>query len=103
MSIPADGISLAGLGFTNGPVRQFSLPRTAAVTTTVDQTNNVSAVIAAPAAAEIYGYLRRTLPQAGFTVTGEDAARTSLTFTGYGWTGSFTGAARVSAVLLRPQ
>ena len=101
--IPADGISLAAYGYTNGPVQQFSLPRGSVLTARVDQTNNVAAVLSAPPAVEVLGYLRRTLPAAGFTVTREDVAQKSMTFTGYGWSGSFTGDDRVAAVLLRPE
>ena len=101
--IPSDGIALAAYGYTNGPVRQFSLPRGSVVTARVDQTNNVTAVLSAPPAADVFGYLRRTLPESGFTVTREDSAQKSMTFTGHGWAGSFTGDERVSAVLLRPE
>jgi len=103
VSIPVDGVALAAYGYTNGPVRQFSLPRGAVLKARVDQTNNVTAVLSAPPAVEVFGYLRRTLPGAGFAVTKEDVAQKSLTFTGYGWAGSFTGDDRVAAVLLRPQ
>ena len=103
VSIPSDGISLAAYGYTNGPVQQFSLPRGSVITARVDQTNNVTAVLSAPPAADVFGYLQRTLPGTGFTVTREDAAHNSMTFAGYGWAGSFTGDERVSAVLLRPE
>ncbi len=103
MPIPADGIALAAYGYTNGPVEQFSVPRGSVITASVDQTNNVSAVLSAPPAADVFGYLQRTLPDTGFTVTQEDAAQNSMTFTGYGWSGSFTGDEHVSAVLLRPK
>ena len=63
----------------------------------------MTAVLSAPPAADVFGYLRRTLPETGFTVTREDSAQKSMTFTGYGWAGSFTGDERVSAVLLRPE
>jgi hypothetical protein len=43
-SIPPDGITLTALGYLNGPVQQFSLPRTAVITAKVDQPNNVAAV-----------------------------------------------------------
>ena len=36
-SIPPDGITLAELGYLNGPTHQFSLPRTAVITAKVDQ------------------------------------------------------------------
>ena len=102
--IPADGLTLAALGYRNGPVAEVSLPRTVVVTARVDQDNNVTAALSAPAAAEVADYLRRALPLAGFTVTAdnENAAQPALTFRGLGWHGSFTGDDRSSAVLLRP-
>ena len=74
--IPADGIALAAYGYTNGPVQQFSLPRGSVITARVDQTNNVTAVLSAPPAAEVFGYLQRTLPETGFTVTRRTLRRT---------------------------
>jgi len=103
VQIPADGIPLAAYGYSNGPVQQFSLPRGSVIAARVDQTNNVSAVLSAPPATDVFGYLQRTLPDTGFTVTQQDAAHNSMTFTGYGWSGSFTGDDHVSAVLLRPK
>jgi hypothetical protein len=63
----------------------------------------VAMVVSSPPPAEIAAYLRRALPAAGFTITADDAAATTMTFSGNGWIGSFTGNDRVSAVLLRPQ
>ena len=100
--IPADGRPLAAFGFSNGPVLAFSLPRTTVLQTAVDQPNNVSAVLGQPPTPEVYAYLERSLPAAGFTITGRDAGASTLTFSGRGWTGSFTGDAQASAVLLRP-
>jgi hypothetical protein len=101
-SIPSDGITLAALGYLNGPVRQFSLPRTAAIRAKVDQPNNVTAVVSSPSPAELSSYLRRALPEAGFMITADSPAANTMTFTGHGWSGSFTGDDRASAVLLRP-
>ncbi|MCE3274211.1 MAG: hypothetical protein K0R13_66 [Propionibacteriaceae bacterium] len=101
-SIPPDGITLAALGYLNGPVRQFSLPRTAALRAKVDQPNNVTAVVSSPSPAELSSYLRRALPEAGFMITADSPAANTMTFTGHGWSGSFTGDDRASAVLLRP-
>lgn len=102
-STPADGVTLAALGYLNGPIEQFSLPRTAVITAKVDQPNNVAVVLSSPSPAEVATYLRRALSAAGFTITAEDTAAKTMTFTGNGWTGNFTGDNRVSAVLLRPQ
>jgi hypothetical protein len=102
VSIPSDGVRLAAFGYRNGPVEAFSLPTAAVLQAAVDQPNNVSAVLSRPAPAEIYAYLLRTLPTAGFTISGADQAAVTMTFTGQGWQGSFTGEAGTSAVLLRP-
>ena len=101
-SIPSDGITLAALGYLNGPIHQFSLPRTAVITAKVDQPNNVVTVVSSPSPAELRSYLLRALPAAGFEITADRARANTLTFAGHGWTGSFTGDDRASAVLLRP-
>lgn len=102
VTVPADGLALREFGYTFGPLDAFSLPRDAVLVTSVDQADNVTAVLARPSAREVAAYLRRALPLAGFTVTGDDAAGSTLTFTGQGWDGSFTGDDGSSAVLLRP-
>lgn len=102
VSVPADGVTLAALGFAYGPRDAFSVPRTAVITTRVDQPNTVTLVFAAPPARDLGGYLRRALPAAGFAVTAADGQATTLTFTGQGWSGSFTGTGATSAVNLRP-
>ena len=103
VTIPADGVSLQTLGYVNGPVQQFSLPRSTVLTAAVDQANNVTAVLSRPPAADVAAYLRRTLPVTGFTIIDEDPAGLAMTFNGHGWTGSFTANETTSAVLLRPQ
>ena len=39
---------------------------------------------------------------AGFDITAENPEANTMTFAGYGWSGSFTAHDQVSAVLLRP-
>jgi hypothetical protein len=102
-SIPSDGVTLAALGYLNGPARQFSLPSTAVIRAKVDQPNNVTAVVSSPSPAEMSSYLRRALPAAGFMITADSPATNTMTFTGHGWSGSYTGDERASAVLLRPR
>jgi len=107
VSVPADGLTLAAFGFTNGPVGEFSLPRSTVLAAKVDQANNVAVVLSSPSPSEVADYLRRSLPVAGFELQ-QDRAGT-MTFDGYGWAGSFTGidnpagTGASSAVLLRPQ
>ena len=97
-------MTLAALGYKFGPTAELSLPRSSSITAVVDQANNVTAVLSAPPAAELAGYLRRNLPQAGFMITRDNGqtSQPAITFTGHGWSGSFTGDERASAVLLRP-
>ena len=78
-SIPPDGITLAALGYLNGPVQQFSLPRTAVITAKVDQPNNVAAVVSSPSPAEMRSYLLRALPAAGFEITADRPASNTMT------------------------
>jgi hypothetical protein len=107
VSVPADGVTLAAFGFTNGPVREFSLPRSTVLAAKVDQANNVAVVLSSPSPSEVADYLRRSLPVAGFQLRHDESG--TMTFDGYGWAGSFTGTdnpggtGASSAVLLRPQ
>lgn len=100
--VPAEGITLRELGFQNGPVDAFFVPRTVVITDRVDQPNAVTVVVSAPGPAELARYYRMTLPRASFTVTADDAATNTLTFTGHGWSGVLTGADGTTAVSLRP-
>jgi hypothetical protein len=107
VSVPADGRTLAAFGFSNGPVREFSLPRSAVLAATVDQADSVAVVLSFPSPAQVADYLRRSLPAAGFELRRDQSG--TMTFDGYGWAGSFTGTDNPadtrasSAVLLRPQ
>ena len=101
-SPPPAGRTLRSLGYLNGPVEQFTVPEAAVVSAKVDQENNVTVVLSEPSAAEVADYLRASLPAAGFTITKDDPAALAMTFTGFGWAGSFTGSANAAAVLLRP-
>ena len=102
VSKPADGVSLAALDFENGPVDRVFVPVGAQLSARVDQPNNVTVVLVAPPAADLLSFYRRTAVGNGFTVTADDPATSTLTFSGFGWTGTFTGDSRASALLLRP-
>lgn len=100
--VPSDGVVLRDFGYQFGPLDAFSLPRTSVVIAAVDQADNVTLVLSAPSAAEVTDYLRQALPAAGFTVTADHPGRTTLTFTGHGWSGSVTGDSLSTGILLRP-
>ncbi|SDU80996.1 hypothetical protein SAMN04488544_0301 [Microlunatus sagamiharensis] len=102
VQVPSDGVSLAGLGFTYGPVDRVFAPFGAQVASRVDQPDNVTLVMTAPSAADLLAFYRRTAVANGFAVIADDPATTTLTFSGFGWTGTFTGDERASALLLRP-
>lgn len=102
VAVPQDGVTLATLGFRNGPVDAFSLPRDVSLSTRVDEASGVTVVLGYPSASAVVAYLRRVLPGSGFVITGDSRTGAALTFTGYGWSGSFTGTGDVSAVSLRP-
>ena len=102
VSVPSDGVTLEELGFQNGPA-VFSVPRSSVLTTTVDQDRTVTLVIGEPSPEAMAQYLRIALPVTGFTIDQDETADDSstLTFSGFGWSGVFTGAAQTSAVTLR--
>ena len=102
VEVPSDGVSLSALGYTYGPVDRVFVPYGAQVTSRVDQPNNVTVVLTAPSAADLLAFYRRTSAANGFRITADDAASSTLTFSGFGWTGTFTGDDRASALLLRP-
>ncbi len=94
-------MTLAALGFVNGPRSALSLPRSAVITTRVDQADAVTAVLSAPPPGEVADYLRQALPLAGFTITGDDRQGAAIAFAGLGWSGAFTGTGQTSAIVLR--
>lgn len=103
VAVPVDGRLLSQFGYSNGPTATFSLPRSTTLMAAVDQPDNVSAVLSAPAPLEVYSYLVQALPVTGFTIEDRDQTTATLTFSGHGWRGSLTGNAGTSAVLLRPE
>lgn len=96
------GLTLRQLGFENGPLDEFSLPRDLVLTTSVDQPNVVTIVLASPSPGTVEDYLRSTLPAAGFRIDARAAAGAAMTFRGHGWSGGFTGTGASSAIVLRP-
>lgn len=96
------GITLAQLGFRNGPREEFSLPSDLVLTTSVDQPNVVTLVLARPSPQTVEDYLRAALPRSGFTIDARAQPGEALTFAGHGWTGAFTGTGTTTAIVLRP-
>ncbi len=85
---PADGVSLRGLGFRNGPVDNVSLPADAAVVRRVDQPNVTTAFGPAADGERVREHLLRTLPAAGWQLDRDTADALLFHVTGYD--GAFT-------------
>lgn len=99
VAVPAGGVSMAQLGFRNVPAASITLPAGVQILRQVDQENVLTATFAAPSPAELAGWLRTSLPQAGFRITADRGD--SLVFTGPGWSGAFTADNGVSALTIR--
>ena len=99
--MPADGVTLAQLGFEHGPAL-FSLPRGASITTASDQENTVTLVLGAPSTLELATFFRRAWPLAGYVVTGDvvDGDTATVAFTAGDWHGSVTGRGDVTGVTM---
>ena len=91
--VPQDGVTLAELGFSHGPVRAWSLPQGSRIEQPVDQPNQLTLTISYPAPEDVVAYLARALPQAGFNIVEQQPAgpAPALIATGYGWRGSVVG------------
>ena len=98
VSAPADGVTLARLGFRNGPA-DFWLPPGLVIRDRVDLDANVTLTITSPGGAEVAAWLRRNLPAAGFEITAD--GQDSLLFRRGQWQGAFTVTAELSALSLR--
>ncbi|WP_344810668.1 hypothetical protein [Microlunatus aurantiacus] len=101
-STSLSGVTLRQLGFANGPSDEFSLPSDLVLTTSVDQPNVVTLVLARPSPQTVEEYLRATLPGRGFTIDARADVGQALAFAGHGWTGVFTGTGTTTAIVLRP-
>ncbi|NNG20214.1 hypothetical protein HJ590_11655 [Naumannella sp. ID2617S] len=99
VSVPAGGVSLAQLGFQNGPAAAVTLPRGARIDQRVDQPNVLTATFTSPAPAELAGWLRGHLGEGGFRIIADRGD--SLVFVGSGWSGAFTATDALSALTLR--
>lgn len=98
-ALPQGAVSLATLGFVNGPKADVFVPDGAEISYRIDQPNVVTMIFSAPSGGELVAFYSASLPARGFVVTG--SSEDSLTFTRPGWEGSFTSTAEVSGFTLR--
>ncbi|WP_425308331.1 hypothetical protein AADG42_06095 [Ammonicoccus fulvus] len=100
-AVPAGGVSLAQLGFGNGPADRVTVPAGARLNLRVDQPNMQTMTFSAPEASVIAQWLQEHLPGAGFTITASGVDAGGLVFTGHGWDGAFTSGGAEAALTLR--
>ena len=98
VQVPSDGVTLAQLGFRNGP-GDLVLPAGLVIRDRVDLSTNVTLTIASPPGAEVAAWLRTNLPAAGFEITAD--GQDSLLFQRGAWQGAFTVTGDLSALSLR--
>lgn len=98
-SWPAGTVTLAQLGVANGPADRVALPAGTRLGQVVDQDNNVTALLQAPAGTDLAAFLAEVLPTAGFEVTA--ATDRGLVFTGFGWNGAYSGGGQPALTLRR--
>lgn len=97
-SFGPDVVTLAELGFRNGPVDRVPLPAGVRLAERIDQPNVVTIVITAPPGEEFIAFLADRLPEAGFEVRAASAS--GIVFSGFGWDGGAT-AGEATALTLR--
>lgn len=97
--MPSGTVSLASLGWRNGPAGRVFLPVGTTIDRRIDQANVVSAFGPGGASAQVLAALRRTLPAAGWTVTAD--AGGSLIFADGTYDGAFTSDADVWGLTIR--
>jgi lipoprotein len=98
VSVPSDGVTLAQLGFRNGP-SALVLPAGMVIRDRVDLGTNVTMTITSPPGERIAAWLRQNLPAAGFEITAD--GQDSLLFHRGPWQGAFTVSGDLSALSLR--
>ncbi len=92
-------VTLAGLGYKNGPADRILLPVAATIDRRVDQGNVITAIGRPSASASVLQTLTQTLPSYGWTITA--SAGGSLVFEDARYDGAFTSDSAVWALTIR--
>ncbi len=96
---PSGTVTMAALGWKNGPSDRVLLPITATITQRVDQANVITAVGVGAMAPSVLATLTDTLPSYGWTITASGGG--SLVFSDAHYDGAFTSDASVWALTVR--
>jgi hypothetical protein len=96
---PSGTVTMATLGWKNGPGDRVLLPTGATIVQRVDQANVITAIGEGAKAASVLATLTATLPSYGWTITASGGG--SLTFSDARYEGAFTSDASVWALTVR--
>ena len=95
---PADGVTLASLGFTNGP-SYLLVPRGVVIKERVDQPNVVTLVLTWPDGPTVARYLTGNVEAMGFRLVASSSD--SVVFADDHWDGAFTSVDGLAGLTLR--
>lgn len=98
-SAPAGTVTLAALGWKNGPRERIVLPVGASIDRKVDQGNVITATGAPGMAEAVLKTLTETLQTYGWTITA--SGNGSLVFSDAGYDGAFTSDSAIWALTIR--
>ena len=96
---PSGTVTMATLGWTNGPADRIALPIGASISERVDQANVITAIGAPAMADAVLTTLTDTLPSYGWTITASDGG--SLVFSDARYDGAFTSDSSLWALTIR--
>ncbi|MBI4899187.1 MAG: hypothetical protein HY829_01780 [Actinobacteria bacterium] len=96
---PSGTVTMAALGWKNGPSDRVLLPTAVTIVQRVDQANVITAVGEGAKAASVLATLTATLPSYGWTITASGGG--SLTFSDAQHEGAFTSDASLWALTVR--
>ena len=96
---PSGTVTMANLGWKNGPADRIFLPIDATIDRRVDQANVITAIGRPEMAASVLSTLTETLPSYGWTITAD--AGGSLVFSDATYDGAFTSDSSVWALTIR--
>lgn len=96
---PSGTVTLATLGWKNGPADRVFLPIGATIDRRVDQANVITAIGRPAMAASVLSTLAETLPSHGWTITASGGG--SLVFSDGSYDGAFTSDSSLWALTIR--
>ena len=96
---PSGTVTMATLGWTNGPADRIALPIGASISERVDQANVITAIGTPAMADAVLTTLTDTLPSYGWTITASGGG--SLVFSDARYDGAFTSDSSLWALTIR--